>query len=93
MSDYYEARVTVTADGEERDVFVRGFVTVEPGLGMGGAMGAELDGDPEVMISGTWCPIESVDLDDGDEDRIEEALCDKALEDEGLDADEYEAAE
>lgn len=81
MSDYHEARVTISVDGDERDVTVRGFVSVKPGLGMGGAWGAELDGDADIWIDRDWFPLDSVNLDEGDDERIEEALCNAALED------------
>lgn len=86
-------KMTLTIDGDEQDVFVQAFVTVEPGLGMGGSRGAELDSGVDVMIHGTLCPLDSVNVGEGDERRITDALCDVALEDhEDLDADEYEEA-
>ncbi len=78
---YREAIVTLTIDGDERDVAVRGFVLLEYGLGMGGGLGAQMDGDIEIMIGGEWCPVDSVNLDGGDEEAAEDALCREALDD------------
>lgn len=81
MSRPYEALVTLTIDGDEVDVYVRGFVSVEPGLGMGGAWGATLDGDIDVRTGGDWFPINSVNVGEGDEGRAEDALLTAALDD------------
>lgn len=90
-SEMHDVRMTLTIDGDERDVGVRGFVAVEPGLGVGGALGAVVDGEPVIYIGGDWWPLDSVNLDDGDAERIDEALCEAALDgDMGLDPDEYE---
>jgi hypothetical protein len=80
-ADYVERLVTVTIDGDECDVRVRSYVEVAPWLGVGGSWGARLDGDPDVMVEGEWCPLDSVNVGPRDRDRIEEALCDRALED------------
>jgi hypothetical protein len=93
MSRYYEAIVTLTIDGDERDCAVRGFVLLEYGLGMGGSLGAQMDGDIEIMIGGEWCPVDSVNLDAGDEERSKDALCEVALEDDSHMCDECERAE
>lgn len=93
MSRYTEALVTLTVDGDERDVHVRAFVLVEPGLGMGGSIGAALDGGIDVRTGNDWFPIDSVNVDAGDEGRATEALCDVALNDDSsecVDADDYE---
>ncbi len=93
-SRYFESRVTVTIDGDETDVYVRGFVDLEPSRSRGWR--AELDGDPDIMINGTWCPIDSVNLGEGDADLIGDALCETALEDDSdcsEEWDEREAAE
>jgi len=79
MSHYFEAVVTLTILGDERDCGVRGFVSVEYGLGMGGSLGAELDGDADVRLGDDWWPLDSVDLGDGDVERIAEALENAAL--------------
>ena len=92
MSRYTEAMVTVSVDGDEKDVAVRAFVHCAYGVGMGGSFGAELDGGIDVWIGhDEWCPIDSVNLGEGDEERITEALCERALDDagDGLDPDEF----
>lgn len=93
MIDYTDANVTVTIDGDERDVHVRAYVAVEAGIGIGGAHGAYLDCDPDLWIGhDAWCPIDSVALGAGDRERIEEALCEAALEERSeRAADEREA--
>ncbi len=72
--------VTLTIDGSERDVPVRGSVLVEPGLGMGGSIGAEIDGGVQLRIDRRWVDVEDVALDAQDVERIDEALCEAALE-------------
>ena len=74
-----ESTATVAIDGEERDVEVRAEVAIEPGLGMGGAWGAVLDGDAEARVDGSWVPVDSLSLDAGDVESIEEALCVAAI--------------
>lgn len=91
-SRYTETLVTLTIDGDERDCGVRGFVEVEPGLGMGGAIGAVLDGDPEILLGNDWWPLDSVNLDAGDAERISDALCDVALEDDADQCVEWRGA-
>ncbi len=96
MSRRYESELTVTIAGDEIDVPVRGYVLVEPGLGMGGGWGAQIDGGVEVRLGDCWVPLDRVTLDDGslDEGRIEDALCEAALEDDGgVDPDEYRSNE
>ena len=95
-SRYYSVKVTVTVDGDERDVFVGGFVECGWDVGCPNGFGAILDGDADVMINGTWCPIDSVNLGEGDAGRIADALCETALEDDSdqcVDDDDREAAE
>lgn len=77
----YETTATVTIAGDERDVRVRGDVVCEYGLGMGGGIGAELDGEPELFVGGTWIDAETLGIDAQDRERVEDALCDLALED------------
>lgn len=95
-SRYFEAEVTIAIDSDERDVFVRGFVEVEPGLGMGGGLGAAIDGDPDVRLSDAWWPVDALNLDPGDLERIIEALEEKALEDDSdacVEHDDFDARE
>lgn len=75
MSHYYEVRVTLCVDGDERDVSVRGFVSVEPDVG------ATLNGDMDVHIGHDWWSIRSVALGHGDLSRAEDALLETALND------------
>ena len=89
MSRMTDVKVSVTIDGDDRDVFVRGYVTVEPGLGMGGNWGAEIDGDVQLRLGGDWWPVESVNLDKGDLEHIEASLCEAALEDDSDQRCEY----
>ncbi len=77
---YTEACVTVEIDGSEKDVYVRAFVEVGPGVSLNG-WGAILDSDADIMIGGEWQPAESCELGSGDHERISDALCDRALED------------
>jgi hypothetical protein len=93
MSRYTQALVTLTISGDEVDVYVRAFVSVEPGLGMGGSWGAALDGSIDVRTGGDWFPIDSVDVGEGDAERAEDALCDAALSDDSeecIDHDDFE---
>ena len=78
-----DCEVTLTIDGDESDHFCRGFVEVGP-------FGATRDGDIDVMVNGTWWPLDSLNVDAGDEERIEEAICDLANEDDSCDPDEYD---
>lgn len=71
---YTETEVTLTIEGDERDVYVRGFVDVN-------TTGATLDGDPDVRTDGDWWPVDAVNVGAGDRDRIEEALCEAAFTD------------
>ena len=81
MSRRYETVVTISIAGDERDAMVRAHVTVEHGLGMGGGLGAALDGDAEVRIGRSWVPVDVADLAEGDIARITEALEEEALND------------
>lgn len=80
MSRMYQTKVTLTIDGVEADRFVRAWVNVEPGLGMGGGWGAEIDGDVEVLLPEGWLPLEN-ESDERDVQSATEALCDLALSD------------
>lgn len=87
MSREFTTTVTVTLDGDEVDVRVRAHVLVEPGLGMGGSFGAELDGDAEFQVINPtwkdhdlWLDAES-HLSEEDLEAIEDALCEVALTD------------
>lgn len=80
MSRRYETKVTITLDDEERDVTARARVEVGPGLSHGG-WGAEIDGQVELLIGDVWTEMEDVPLETRDIERIDEALCDAALED------------
>lgn len=94
MSSLRSETITVTLDGDERDLPCRGWVSVEPGLGMGGGFGAELDGEAQVRLPEGWFDVSDLALDATDPAHIAEVLCGLALEDDGgLDADEYAAAE
>ena len=65
MSRLVERDVTVDIDGTERDVPMRCWVDV-------GAVGATLDGRPEMLLDGEW-----VEMDDAA--RYEDALCEQAI--------------
>ena len=92
MSREYTTTATLTIGDHELDVPVRAHVDAGYGLGMGGAYAAELDGGVDVLVDGVWLPIADLDLDARDVERLEEALCDLAMSDDGsVDADEYDA--
>ncbi len=80
MSGRHEALVTVTLDGDETDLAVRGWVLLEAGLGMGGSWGAAIDGGVELFVRGEWVSVDDLELDPRDVDQIHEALCDAAFE-------------
>ena len=87
---YTKAEVTITVGGYgEIDCLVRCRVDVEPGLGMGGSTGAALDGTPDARIEGEWLSVDGLDLDEGDDATIEEALCNAAIEDDS-DSEEWD---
>jgi hypothetical protein len=66
MSRLVEREVTITIDGDERDVPLRCWVDVR-------AVGASLDGRPEVLIDGEWTEYE------GD---LEDTICEQAINEE-----------
>jgi hypothetical protein len=70
MSRLVEREVTIEVDGDERDVPVRCWVDV-------GHIGAVLDGRPEVLIDGEWSEMARDHAD-----RIEDALCEQAINEE-----------
>lgn len=69
------SEVTLTVNGDERDCCVRGCVEIEAGT-------ATVTGTPAVWL-GEWRPIDSVGLDSGDRERVEDALCVAAFDAEG----------
>ncbi len=77
MSTTYKAETTLTVNGEERDVFVRGAVDVEYDRGTPWAV---MDGGVEVKVDGAWLDADDV-LDAHDAARAEEMLCDLAFND------------
>lgn len=93
MSRHYESLVTITIADEERDVRVSCHVSVGHEFGIGGGVGAELDGDPRVeRTPGTWVDANDLSLSRGDLTLIEETLCDVALEDDRDACVEWERA-
>jgi hypothetical protein len=79
MSRPHEVTVTVTVDGDELDCPARCRVDIGA-YGMGGAPGAELDGDPELFIGGTWLDAASL-VDERDLSHVKESLCEVAYQD------------
>ncbi len=79
MSRRYQCEVTLTVDGDETDLTVRACVEYERGYG--GSWGGVVDGDIEARIGGAWVPLDSLALDDGDDERADEALCEEAMND------------
>jgi hypothetical protein len=75
----YETTATVTIAGNEVDVRVRCCVRV--GRLMGGAWGAMPDGDPEVLHDGAWVDPDDVGIDGEDRERIVDAICEVANDD------------
>ncbi len=74
MSKLYESEFTLDIGGDERDVRVRCLVDV---IGLN----AELDGSPEALVDGGWVDTDNLDIALCDLERIEERLCEQALED------------
>jgi hypothetical protein len=70
MSRLVEREVTITIDGDERDVPMRSWVEV-------GAVGATLDGRPEVFVDGEWTEMDRAEID-----RVEDAVCEQAINEE-----------
>ncbi len=60
---------------------MRAWVHTAAGLAHGGGFGAELDGAAQVLVPEGWFDTDGIELGAGDADRIEEALCDLALDD------------
>ena len=79
MSRQYATKCTLTIDGVEADYPVRAHVLVEYGLGMGGGIGAQLDGDVDALVDGEWVPVDEVAP--GDLAQATESLEELALED------------
>lgn len=92
----YETRVTVTLDGNERDVACRAYVDIFYG---GSGPYAELDGEPTIYLCpaggvGDWWDLSQLALGDGDAQRIEDDLYEVALNDDSDQCQEYpDAAE
>lgn len=79
MSRLYELDTTLDVGGDEADYRVRCHVMVEPSRSFGWE--ASLDGHPEVLVDGRWIDLEEVCTDPVSVHRVEEWLCDAALED------------
>lgn len=78
MSRMYDRKVTVTVDGDERDVYARAWVDVETDRG---SPWATLDGGPSLLLPEGWLDVADVSLGDGDLQRIEDAICEAAFDD------------
>lgn len=70
MSRLVEREVTIEVAGDERDVPMRCWVDVR-------AIGASLDGRPEVCIDGEWSEMPAADAA-----RYEDTICEQAIRDE-----------
>ena len=70
MSRLVEREVTIIIDGDEHDAPVRCWVDVR-------AIGASLDGRPEVFVDGEWTEMECADIE-----RVEDAICEQAINEE-----------
>lgn len=79
MSTRYEAVATVTIAGDEADHRVRAHVEVEPSRSHGWS--ATIDGSIEVLVDGRWVDIDDAGLDAQDRERVEDVLCELALDD------------
>ena len=79
MSRQYAIEATLTVDGDEQDCPVRGHV--DHGPVHGGGWGGVLDGEPEAFVDGAWWALDALELAPRDRERIEEALCDEANDD------------
>lgn len=79
MIRLYTITATLTVDGDEQDCPVRGYVDHGPQLG--GGWGGVLDSEPEALVDGAWWPLDALALDPRDRERVEEALCDEASND------------
>lgn len=94
MSRRYEETVTLelgeTAD--EHDLPVRAHVAISP---CSRGWTAELDGELEVLLNGSWVSADAAEVSAATVDRAEEALCNLALEDgpDGPDEDDYRSEE
>ena len=88
----YTTKITVTIGGDERDAYVRAYVECGWDVGHPNGFGARLDGDAEVRVGNAWVTADDVELGEGDLARIEEALCDAALNDDSdqcVDEDDF----
>jgi len=72
VSQLYSRVATVTIDGHEQDLPVRGWIYIEEGA-------AYLDGDVQVRLDGGWFDANELALAAGDRDRIEEGLSETAF--------------
>ena len=71
MSRLVERDVTITVDGDECDVPMRAWVSV-------GAIGASLDGRPEVLVDGEWEEMDREYADRYSDDIIEQAVTEES---------------
>lgn len=79
MSKRYETEYTLDLDrGGEQDFGIRAHVQVEYERGV---PLATIDGEIEVLYDGNWEPIAKWPLSDDTLSRVEDALCEFALED------------
>lgn len=81
MSKLYTVWTTLVLDGREADYRVRCLVDVVPSRSRG--IEAELDGDPEVDVTGAggWVEAYALNLDNTSRERIVATLHEAALED------------
>jgi hypothetical protein len=92
VSKIYETSCTITIAGNEQDVKVRAHVACGWDVGAPNGFGACVDGEISVLLNGGWVPLDSIEIDDGDEDRATDALEETCLEDDSDycgDADDY----
>ena len=79
MSRRYETEVTISINGDEQDVTVRAQVSYE--IGFAGGWGGVVDGAIEAFVGGAWVDLDDLALDDGDRERVDEALSSACSED------------
>jgi len=79
MSAEYTTKATLTIGGDEQDVSVRAHVAYE--IGFAGCWSGSVDGTVEAFVGGAWVDLDDLELDAGDRELAENALCDACSED------------
>ncbi len=85
-SRFTQTRVTLTVDGDEADYNVCAFVDVGPS-------GASVDGWAQVYVKGEAYDFDLLDISTEDMERVTEALCDQAIQDDIEDFDDTDPDE